>query len=290
MNLLLKRLKLENISDAIKIVNSAELIFPYHLTFNFFTFFRHVKVYNISFEHSFIGYHDGRAVGAMLNCGNARKGEDLFTYVWAIAPHVAGTRIASDLTRFALDHVKKRNFKRVICEVVHDSDQTLWQKLGFRKTRELHSMRLNALPEDLPEELNETGEVELRECEMADIEGHLTRFHNSEPPWVKRPEQLGSYQQELKKYLIMEQGGVAGYLLISQTESFTVINELRFARTALGRGALKQLAALTAGKPLISFYVPEEDYLYAFYRDCGFESFLVHDELQLVFESSCPLD
>ncbi|MEW6732177.1 MAG: hypothetical protein AB1489_12685 [Acidobacteriota bacterium] len=278
MNLLLKQLKLENVSDAIKIINSAGLIYPYPINFNFFTFFRHVKAYNISFQHSFIGYRGGKAIGAVLNCGNTKE-QDLYTYVWAISPELSGTRTVTDLTRFALDHIKKRKFKRVICEIVRESDHALWQKLGFRKTRELHSLRLNTYQGDATS-------VQLRPCELADIEPILENFRATEPPWVKRCAQLHSYQDELKKFLLLDGDQTVGYILLNETETTAIITELRYPseRIELGRAALAHISEMVKGKPLFCFYVPAEDNLFEFYRTCGFETFMVHDELQLVFE------
>ncbi len=280
MNLLLKQLKLENVADAIKVVNSAKLVYPHPLSFNFFTFFRHVKAYNISFEHSFIAYQAGQPIGTVLNCSNAKE-KELYTYVWAITPEIAGTRMAADFTRFAMDHIKKHGFNHISCEVIRESDQAFWLKLGFHKKRELHSFRTESFS-------GAKTELTLSPCQMQDIDPLFCQFHTSQPPWVKRPAQLHSYQDELKKFLLLQEAKIVGYLLLSETENMLVITDLGYekGRPELGRAALEQAVQLLPRKPLFSFYIPTDDELFDFYKSCGFETFLVHNELEFNFTSN----
>lgn len=99
-------LTLQNLPDAIRIMNESSRGMSYEWHLDMFGFLNFARYWNVSFEHTLLGYVSGEPASLIVNCTDP-EARDAYTIYWGALPQFRASRIS--LTLFDLSCRKLRD-------------------------------------------------------------------------------------------------------------------------------------------------------------------------------------
>src|ERR1700749_1734937 len=91
-----RRIDLENLPDAIHLMNESSRGMSFEYQLDTFSFLSLSRYWNFSYEHSRIGYVEGEPAVLILNCVDP-SAQEAFTFYWGALPKFRSRRISLPL-------------------------------------------------------------------------------------------------------------------------------------------------------------------------------------------------
>jgi ribosomal protein S18 acetylase RimI-like enzyme len=140
-----------------------------------------VEVFDLDLSRSLVAVEGERPV-ALANLG--RRGERTWLGGIGVMPERRGAGVGESLTRALLDQAREAGAREMVLEVIVENAPAiaLYEKLGFRRTRELEVLSLTLA----------TGDSEAREIELEEAQRLVAVSRSGLEPWQRADETISN--------------------------------------------------------------------------------------------------
>lgn len=266
--------------DFVALVNKIFQDYVVPINWNVLTFKMDARENSLSLADSFVFLRGGEPVGFILIGIRSRRAR---VDAMGVVESERGKGLAERILRHAIHHLRLRNVETLTLEVAASDQRAVrfYDKNGFRKVRELHTMVLPTPSNVVSERLN----VSFISSECKAIYSMALNFeisHGRKLNWQREPITLllanGRYS-----YVRIHAGRQDGYLVWGRNEDNTAFivdcasNERDWSD--ITRYAVEHIVEQTHTNLLSAVSVPEDDKLFEALRNVGFETVLVQHEM-----------
>jgi GNAT superfamily N-acetyltransferase len=223
-----------------------------------------VEVFDLDLSRSLVAVERRRTIG-LANLG--RRGEKTWLGGIGVVPEHRGSGVGESLTRALLDQAREVGAREMALEVIVENAPAiaLYEKLGFRRTRELEVLSLGAATEH----------SEARETELAEGLRAVAATRSGPEPWQRADETVANLARRASapRALIVDRAAA----VFSQDGDR--VNLLQAAGDASGLGVL--VAALRSRGTVSALNFPAGEPVATALRDAGAEVRLCQYEMVL---------
>jgi hypothetical protein len=240
----LSHLTLDNIMDAIAVMNASSAGRTFAFDLDLFKFLSLSRFWRLTYPYSHVAYVEGQPAGVLLNSVDPAARE-AYTFYWGVAERFRRTRVAWELLVHAyLGRLRREGYVRTSGDTSADSPMSSFHKLGYRPACELVELAADGLDGDAG-----LGARQVRSLRIGDL---LTTLPTGETrPWTATPYFLEGAESMLETLGVWRGERLMAWLAATRFTGFTVMMLLGHAP-----GASADLAALIRALPARGFPAP----------------------------------
>jgi hypothetical protein len=260
-----RALSSENLPDAIRLMNESSVGTSLEWHLDFFSFLTLTRYWNISFEHTLLGYVDGEPASLIVNTTDPEIGE-AYTFYWGSLPKFRTRRISLALFNISCKRLRDDGYVALHGDSIPDRPVRRYRFIQALPDRLLMDMQCTTPDLPAPDASIVVRPVSLEEISQAVLPPGES-FH-----WCQRPNFLrnaASFVQLLGAY----SGDVLKAYAVAFTQSETTgILDLRSPESSLAAGyeLLRYLLSQNYRPPFVASYVLEHSYAHRVLTTVGF--------------------
>jgi len=223
-----------------------------------------VEMFDLDLGRSLVAVERQRPVG-LANLG--RRGERTWLGGVGVVPDRRGSGVGKSLTRLLLDQAREAGAREMVLEVIVENAPaiSLYEKLGFARTRELEVLSLTAA----------TQHSEARETDLVEALRVVAATRSAPEPWQRADETVANLARREPTPLAITIEGAAAVF----SQDGDRVSLLQAAGDAAGLGALAAALRSRGGVSALNF--PAGEPVAAVLREAGAEVRLRQYEMVL---------
>lgn len=234
-----------------------------------------LRVDQVDLAYSVGAFENGQLVGFILHGMPEKRGQyTAYNAGTGVIPAFRGQGITKQLYQYALPLLRKARIRYSLLEVIKENSIALkiYQNIGFQTLRLVNCyQQKKPLIDGAPTRVRQRDDLV-----------NLVPIEDATPTWQNRPQAIRQYRDDLVQFLIYEDGGWAGSLIVYKKTGrmLQLYVEPKHRRKGIGSLLLGRAAQFFPGLSIINVDAGRKD-LTGFFEHLGFECTLQQYEMEL---------
>lgn len=260
-----RKLSLENVSDAIRILNESTRGMSFQWQFDFIGFMNFALYWNISFEHTLIGYFDGEPAALIINTVDPDT-RSAYTVYWGSLPKFRTRRISLKLLEMSCDKLHNDGYIDLYATSVPDRPLK-----RYRFVRAVFDGALFDMQAEIPHLPPVDPDLVVREVDVNAI-SQLVPTSGERFVWVQRHTFLRGAASYLQFLGAFSGDMLMAYVVSVRKSDTTSILDLRCSESSdrAGFELIRYLASENYRPPLRAYAIFEHSYAHRLLTAAGF--------------------